>query len=33
MPDGETVEEAAANGREALRDSLEVFRESGRKLH
>ncbi len=32
MSDGETVEEAIANGREALRDCLEVFRESGRKL-
>jgi antitoxin HicB len=28
---GETVEEAIANGREALRDCLEVFNESGRK--
>ena len=32
MSDGETIEEAIANGREALRDCLEVFRESGRKL-
>ena len=32
MSDGETVEEAIANGREALRDCIEVFRESGRKL-
>src|SRR3984885_10167644 len=32
MSDGETVEEAIANGREALRDCLEVFKESGRKL-
>ena len=32
MSDGETIEEAIANGREALRDSLEVFRESGRRL-
>jgi antitoxin HicB len=32
MSDGETVEEAIANAREALRDSLDVFRESGRKL-
>jgi antitoxin HicB len=32
MSDGETVEEAIANGREALRDCLDVFRESGRKL-
>jgi len=31
MSDGETVEEAIANGREALRDCLEVFKESGRK--
>ena len=31
MSDGETIEEAIANGREALRDCLEVFRESGRK--
>ena len=32
MSDGETIEEAIANGREALRDCLEVFRESGRKI-
>ena len=32
MSDGETVEEAIANGREALRDCIDVFRESGRKL-
>ena len=32
MSDGETIEEAIANGREALRDCTEVFRESGRKL-
>ena len=32
MSDGETVEEAIANGREALRDCNEVFKESGRKL-
>ena len=31
MSDGETVEEAISNGREALRDCMEVFRESGRK--
>jgi len=31
MSDGETVEEAIVNAREALRDTLEVFRESGRK--
>ncbi len=32
MSDGETVEEAIANGREALRDCIDVFRESGWKL-
>ena len=32
MSDGETIAEAIANGREALRDCLDVFRESGRKL-
>jgi len=32
MSDGETVEEAIANGREALRDCLDVFSESGRKI-
>jgi antitoxin HicB len=32
MSDGETIEEAVANGREALRDCIEVFRESGRKI-
>jgi len=32
MSDGETVEEAIANGREALRDCVAVFRESGRKI-
>ncbi len=32
MSDGETVEEAIANGREALRDCLAVLRESGRKV-
>jgi len=31
MSDGETIEEAIANGRDALRDCLEVFKESGRK--
>ena len=31
MSDGETVEEAISNGREALRDCMEVFKESGRK--
>ena len=32
MSDGETVEEAIANGREALRDCIDVFKESGRKV-
>lgn len=32
MSDGDTIEEAIANGREALRDCIDVFRESGRKL-
>lgn len=32
MSDGETIEEAIANGREALRDCLDVFNESGRKV-
>ena len=32
MSDGETIDEAIANGRQALRDCMEVFRESGRKL-
>jgi antitoxin HicB len=32
MSDGETIDEAVANGREALRDCIEVFRESGRKI-
>jgi antitoxin HicB len=32
MSDGETIEEAITNGREALRDCMEVFRESGRTL-
>lgn len=32
ISDGETIEEAVANGREALRDCMEVFRESGRKI-
>jgi antitoxin HicB len=32
MSDGETVEEALANGRAALADCLAVFRESGRDL-
>ncbi len=32
MSDGATIEEAIANGREALRDCIEVFEESGRKV-
>jgi antitoxin HicB len=32
MSDGETIEEAIRNGREALRDCLDVFAESGRKI-
>ena len=32
MSDGETIQEAIANGREALRDCMEVFKESGRKV-
>jgi antitoxin HicB len=32
MSDGETIAEAIANGREALRDCVAVFRESGRKV-
>src|SRR5437016_10592544 len=32
MSDGETIEAAIANGREALRDCVDVFRESGRRL-
>jgi antitoxin HicB len=32
MSDGETVEEAIANGKEALRDCVAVFQESGRKV-
>jgi antitoxin HicB len=32
MSDGETIQEAIANGREALRDCIDVFRESGRKI-
>ncbi len=30
MSDGETIEEAIANGREALRDCIAVLKESGR---
>lgn len=32
MSDGGTIQEAIANGREALRDCIEVFMESGRKI-
>lgn len=32
MSDGETIEEAIANGREALRDCLDVISESGGKV-
>lgn len=32
MSDGETIEEAIANGKEALRDCVDVLRESGRKV-
>ena len=32
MSDGETIEEAIANGRQALRDCVAVFQESGRKV-
>ena len=32
MSDGETIQEALANGREALRDCIDVLRESGRKI-
>jgi antitoxin HicB len=32
MSDGETVEEAIENGREALRDCLKAFGELGRKI-
>ncbi len=32
MSDGETIEEAIANGREALRDCVAVLQESGRKV-
>lgn len=32
MSDGETIEEAIMNGREALLDCMEVFKESGRKI-
>lgn len=32
MSDGETIAEAIANGRDALRDCLDVFEESGWKV-
>ena len=32
MSDGETIEEAITNGREALRDCMQVFRESDRTI-
>jgi antitoxin HicB len=32
MSDGETIEEAIANGREALLDCMEAFKEWGRKI-
>ena len=32
MSDGESIEEAIANGREALRDCVDVFNESGREV-
>jgi antitoxin HicB len=32
MSDGETIEEAITNAREALLDCMEVFKESGRKI-
>jgi antitoxin HicB len=32
MSDGETIDEAIANGRQALRDCVAVFQESGRKV-
>jgi antitoxin HicB len=32
MSDGETIEEAIANGKEALRDCIAVFQESGRRV-
>jgi antitoxin HicB len=32
MSDGETIQEAVTNGREALRDCLEVFKDSGRRV-
>jgi antitoxin HicB len=32
VSDGQTIEEAIAHGREALRDCMDVFRESGRRI-
>ena len=32
MSDGETIEEAIANGKEALRDCVAVLQETGRKV-
>src|ERR1700679_3816223 len=32
MSDGETIEEAIANGREALGDCIAVFKETGREI-
>ena len=32
MSDGETIEEAIRNGRGALRDCIEVFKDSGRRV-
>lgn len=32
MSDGDTVEEAIANGRQALKDCIAVFKESGRRV-
>jgi antitoxin HicB len=32
MSDGETIEEAIANGRKALRDCLSVFKQAGRRI-
>ena len=32
MSDGDTIEEAIANAREALRDCVAVFQETGRKV-
>jgi antitoxin HicB len=32
VSDGETIQEGIANGREALRDCVDMFKESSRKL-